>query len=367
MRIVTPVLKRVVYPALSTAGIFHRTSASGLAVLTYHGVKPPGYEVVDAAFDGNLISVEMLRQQLRLLKRYYNVISPAEFLDWRERNRTLPERAVLLTCDDGLRNCLTDMLPVLQQESVKCLFFVTGASAQEVRSMLWYEDLFLLLFSAPDGPFEIAANGIVIRGELSTRHQRRAIWWDSVKRLSQTVAADRRSFLAAAWDHFRLNAKPDLRDENSPSCRRYGLLSASELRKLVAAGMTVGAHTMSHPMLSQMQSDLAYAEIAESRVKLESALGQRIWGFAYPFGDPQSITPQVLEMAEQARFEAAFVNFGGGLGASLPAYALPRIHVTAEMNLAEFEAQVCGFYEKLQRFVRRGSEAVKIPEAAAIQ
>ena len=47
MRIVSPFLKKVFYPALSVAGVFHRTSAPGLAVVTYHGVLPAGYEPVD--------------------------------------------------------------------------------------------------------------------------------------------------------------------------------------------------------------------------------------------------------------------------------------------------------------------------------
>ena len=118
MRIVSPLLKRAVYPLLAKAGVFDRTSATGLAAVTYHGVLPPAYKPVDAAFDGNLISAEMLRRQLRLLKTHYNVISPEDALAWRGSERQLPERAVLLTCDDGLLNCLTDMLPVLQQEEV---------------------------------------------------------------------------------------------------------------------------------------------------------------------------------------------------------------------------------------------------------
>ncbi len=149
MKIVSPLLKRVVYPALASAGVFRRTSAPGLAIVTYHGVMPPGYEAVDAAFDGNLIGADMLRRQLRLLKAHYNVISRKDVLAWRQGNFQLPPRAVLITCDDGLLNCLTDMLPVLQEERVKCLFFVTGASAGEERVMLWYEELFLAVSALP--------------------------------------------------------------------------------------------------------------------------------------------------------------------------------------------------------------------------
>ena len=113
--------------------------------------------------------------------------------------------------------------------------------------------------------------------------------------------------------------------------------------------MTIGAHTLSHPVLSQMAPELASAEIAESRTLLEAALQKSLWAFAYPFGDAQSVTPQVLTFPHRAGFEAAFVNFGGGLGASLPTFALPRTHVTSEMSLSDLDAHVSGFYGRLRR------------------
>jgi hypothetical protein len=82
-------------------------------------------------------------------------------------------------------------------------------------------------------------------------------------------------------------------------------------------------------------------------------LGKKVWAFAYPFGDEASVSPRVLAMAKQAGFDAAFMNVGGGLGTELPVYALPRVHVNQDVSLAEFEAHVSGFYEDLQRSLRR--------------
>jgi peptidoglycan/xylan/chitin deacetylase (PgdA/CDA1 family) len=131
--------------------------------------------------------------------------------------------------------------------------------------------------------------------------------------------------------------------------RRFQLLTKVELRRLADAGMTVGAHTLSHPMLSQAPIELAWSEIAESRVRLAAALGKEVWALAYPFGSPESVTPEILAMAKKAGYEVAFLNYGGGLGVQLPAFAIPRIHVTAEMNLGEFEAHLSGFHASLQR------------------
>ena len=355
MRIVSPFLKRVLYPSLSKAGAFRRMAASGLAVVTYHGVRPQGYQLIDPAFDGSLVSAETLRWQLCLLKAHYNVIAPEDALAWCEGRRELPLRAVLLTCDDGLLNNLTDMLPVLQQEELRCLFFVTGSSTGEVRTMLWYEELFLIFLRAPAGHFEISLDEVAIRGELCARAQRRALWWGTVKRLSQVDAETRESFLRAARIQFGFASRQGLDENDVLSCRRFGLMTRVELRELAFAGMTIGAHTLSHPMLSQAPLELARTEIAESGARLEAVLEQRVWAFAYPFGDPGSVTPQVLAMAKDAGYEAAFLNSGGGLGVDLPRHAMPRMHVTSETGLAEFEAHVSGFYARMQRMAGRAS------------
>jgi peptidoglycan/xylan/chitin deacetylase (PgdA/CDA1 family) len=321
--------------------------------VTYHGVVPVGYAQRDSALDGNLVSVDHLRAQLRLLKDRYHVISPETFLSWLRNQERLPPYSVLLTCDDGLQNSLTDMLPVLLDEGVRCLFFVTGASANDSRTTLWYEELFLLFLRAPAGNFEISHGGVSIQAELRSVEQRRAVWWNSVKQLSCLDPDARTSFVRIACGQFGL-AERGL-DREGPACRRFGLLTATELRELASAGMSIGAHTLSHPMLSQAPPELAFAEIRDSKSRLESVLHRTVWAFAYPFGEAESVTPQILKMARRAGFEAAFLNDAGGFGAALPTYALPRVHVTARMRPAEFEAHVSGFYQRLQRRAGRRS------------
>jgi len=163
--------------------------------------------------------------------------------------------------------------------------------------------------------------------------------------LSEFDAEARRSFLHATRTEFGLENPIDL--HNSESCQRFGLMTGPELRELVSTGMSIGAHTMSHPLLSHAPPHLASEEIAGCKAALESVLQQPVWALAYPFGDPQSVSLPILEMARTAGFSAAFLNYGGGLGVNLPRYSLPRVHVTAGMNLFELEAHVCGFYSRL--------------------
>ena len=354
MKYVSPALRSVVYPALyKTHCLRPRGRAGQLSIVTYHGVRPEGYISSDRELDGGLVDAEAFRAQLRLLKKRYHIISPEHFRQWLRGQESLPPLSVLLTCDDGLRNDLTDMLPILLKEDLRCLFFVTGRSASESRRMLWYEELYLLFREAAPGRFEAACGEISLVYDLGPRVHRRSIWWNAVKQMSELDASSRERILQAARIHCAREPGPEF-EQHEASLRRFELLTAAELRQLDSAGMTIGAHTMTHPLLSVMPQESAFREISESKVALESVLHKPVWAIAYPFGNADSITRDVLQMPQAAGFEAAFLNFGGGFRAELPIFALPRIHVTAEMEIAEFEAHVSGFHERIQRLAGRG-------------
>ena len=364
MRFVSPVLKRVVYPSLAKAGVFRRSAAGGLSIVTYHGVLPEGYRVIDPALDGSLVQAAAFREQLRLLRANYSVISPERMQQWCEGKVELPPRALLVTCDDGLVNVVTDMLPILQEEKVPCLFFVIGLSSEDEPRMLWYEELYLMLAAGREGAFSIRLGEVEMRGVLGTQDQRRVLWRELTTFLEKCDYENCSQFLDAVRVHLGLSEGFTASYLTEPRARkRFRLLGPAELRTLLAAGMSIGAHTLSHPMLSQLSEERAWFEMREGRSRLEKTLGREVWAFAYPFGGPSSVSQREFSMAEKAGYRAAFLSFGGGFGADLPHYALPRIHVTGDMTLAEFEAHVSGFYRSLRRQFGRDERTLILPAA----
>jgi peptidoglycan/xylan/chitin deacetylase (PgdA/CDA1 family) len=347
MRLVSPLLKHVVYPGLSKAGYLRRAADAGPVVLTYHGVLPAGYTFVDLGLDGNLLSADSFRRQMRFIRKQDNVISPREFLLWCEGGHELPPRSVLLTCDDGLRSSLFDMLPILQGLDLECLFFVTGASLSPTPTILWYEELYLMFLAAPEC-FTLELLEIGLRAKVS-QQEKRTSWWELVTKLSQYDLNRRRTLLARIRMQLGLSEQWDAAYRDDPVLsRRFLMLNLAELHQLCDAGMTIGAHTLSHPMLSQSSPDVAWSEISESKRNLEQALPQEMWALAYPFGDSSSVTSRELQMAKRAGFKTAFLNAGGDFGMETSRFALPRVHITADMSLAEFEAHISGFHRSLQ-------------------
>jgi peptidoglycan/xylan/chitin deacetylase (PgdA/CDA1 family) len=352
MKFVSPFLKHVVFPGLAKVGYLRRRSDAGPAIVTYHGILPQGYKTFDSDLDGGLVNAETFRRQLQLLKKQYNVISPTDFLAWCQGKENLPPRAVLLTCDDDLRNTLTDMVPILQEYGLSCLFFVTGASLREMPAMLWCEELYLMLLAAKESVALDLAHG-EFAAKSVTVSQKRTLWWNLVKYLSRYNATARQGLLDDVRTQLHLPDDWSTALLTDPLRGRFLMLNRVELRALVDAGMDVGAHTLTHSILSQLSAEEAWCEISESRSKLADAIGKPVWALAYPFGDAASVTEREREMAQRAGFTCAFVNSGGGLGAEMPRFALPRVHVTRTMNLGEFEAHVSGFYRSLrQRFMR---------------
>ncbi len=288
-------------------------------------------------------------------KRHANVISPKEFLLWCETKRELPPRSVLLTSDDGLRSSLFDMLPVLQESDLECLFFVTGASLSHTATMLWYEANSSLMLLAAPASFSLEP--LEPDRERKAQQHRAALllWWSQAK-ASQFEINRRRKLLGRIRMHLGFSEQWDAEYRKDPVLRRrFLMLNLAELHQLAESGMCIGAHTFSHPMLSQATRQDAWKEIFESKRNLEDALGQEVWALAYPFGDSSSVTSRELQMAERAGFKSAFLNTSGGIGPETPRFALPRVHLTATMSLAEFEAHISGFHRSMHELVRAAS------------
>lgn len=351
---VSSLLRHAVYPAMSRTGMFARRVGEGeVCVVTYHGVLPVGWAAIDSPIEGTLVSAAQFRRQLRFLKSRYNLISPEALHSWLKERTSLPPRAVLLTCDDGLLNVLTDMVPILLEEGVRCLFFVTGASLEDAPESLWYEELHRMLDDAP-GDASTAFGFDDVRKDSLTTKKLDEFWRELMQQLSALDGSRRKEALRSLRTQWRLPVDWQMYDpEDTKAVRRYRLINSSELSQLVAAGMTVGAHTLSHPLLPKMSAELSEEEIRDCKVRLEACLQREVWALAYPFGYEGSASVREMTMAEAAGFACAFLNCGGGLSSrTSPRFALPRAHVTSEMDLPEFEAHLSGFHEASQRGFR---------------
>lgn len=119
------------------------------------------------------------------------------------------------------------------------------------------------------------------------------------------------------------------------------MMTIDELRDLVAADFEIGAHTVTHPDLSQLDFETCLREVRESRLVLERLLGVTVRTFAYPtcrYG------PAALAAVRSAGFTAAVTCQGLG---SWDPFELQRSLVTGKDGMASFLLKLVGLYQPL--------------------
>jgi peptidoglycan/xylan/chitin deacetylase (PgdA/CDA1 family) len=103
-------------------------------------------------------------------------------------------------------------------------------------------------------------------------------------------------------------------------------MTKREVQELVTDGLvSIGAHTVTHPMLAGLESSACHREISDSKLACESIIGAPVESFAYPLGD---FDAKAREAVKSAGFTFACSTMHGPAFATSDVFALPRIHVS---------------------------------------
>lgn len=111
------------------------------------------------------------------------------------------------------------------------------------------------------------------------------------------------------------------------------ILSWPELRRLGEEGFALGAHTATHPDLTELAPAAVEHELAESRAQLERELGEPVRHFAYPYGE---CSDETEERVRDAGFESACGIEPGPNGGAVPLHRLRRMEVWGTRSLPRF-------------------------------
>jgi len=131
---------------------------------------------------------------------------------------------------------------------------------------------------------------------------------------------------------------------------RHPVMDWSQARDLHQAGHEVGAHTITHPRLTELPGSEAWREIAGSKAALETALDCEVVSFAYPKGD---YSRKVASLAAAAGFRIAVTIGEGALPESPDWLALPRISARPGDSLLQFRHRLHPGFERYVRLLHR--------------
>lgn len=128
-------------------------------------------------------------------------------------------------------------------------------------------------------------------------------------------------------------------------------LTWRQVRKMIAVGMECGAHTHTHPNLLFLKKPQLVYEIKQVQAYIEDKIGQRVDGFAYPFGKPHCHFNRVhIDMAQEAGYKYAVAVFYRGILPRDSLWALPRISINDNENVKILADKIEGAWDWLGHF-----------------
>ena len=265
---------------LGTGKQFFR-NARGSRMLIYHGICQQDH----TRFSPIFLTQKTFEQQLKLYKKYFNVVSLSDYYEGRFSEDRFN---VCLTFDDGYANNLKYVLPLLEKYQVPATFFIT-AIRDTGNDILWNDFLWILSKYGPDT--------LSFNGEQYTkgRHDKYA---DSSgltlnDHLRNTGFDEKAQMMKELYPLVPFREKKE--DEDF-----WQQLTVEDIKTMsVSPWVTIGAHSCYHNDLAKIPPADAVPELTRSKKFLENITGHEVNSFAFPYG---SYTPDVVAAAKAAGY-----------------------------------------------------------------
>ncbi len=307
-----------------------------LRIITYHRIDDPE---ATPTLDPRLISAtpDVFRQHMRFLQSKYNVISLPQLLAAVEDSRILPDRSVLITFDDAYCDFKEKAWPIMKEYDLPATVFVPTAFPGDESRMFWWDRLFSALVSGPASELDIPGFGTVgltsrterlhhfsrLRGHVKTLgHEAACRFVEEVCQQAGTEGEERKTVLD--WD---------------------------ELRSLAKEGVTLGPHTRTHPIMTQLNRQQVEDEVVGSFNDLRKEMGETLPIFCYPNG---SHDDEIVEILRRQGFKLAFtVNDGHNDLMKEDLLKLRRTNITRKSTLPILRLRLQRWFTHIDRIRHR--------------
>jgi len=276
-----------------------------MKAIMYHYVRPfddgfPNFKNLDVAD---------FHKQLDYFEDTFGFVSKEDFLT--SLRTGVPTPGVILTFDDGFKDHIAHVLPALEERGLWGIFYITTGVYQK-ETLLDVHKIHLLLgkisskevFEAVQSqisPKMLSHNTVDAFREATYKLQDNDDHTNLVKRTLNY-------YIDYVYRSQVIDALMEQFFEETPSqLFRQFYLSEEELKRLHSAGMLVGSHTVSHPVMSKLNLMEQHQEIENSFSFLEQTTGRILTKtFCYPYGGFHTFTEDTRRLLNEAHVAFSF-------------------------------------------------------------
>ena len=299
------------------AGFARRLRGRRGAILRYHSVTDDEAATLGYLDSGLMVTAAAFESQLRYVKRHYTVVPLDELVERIHAGRALPRRAAAITFDDGYRDNYTRAYRLLRAEGLPATFYVT-TGALDGGPPLWTAKLRYMVRTTTRERV-ILPGGLGSEVAVQQPAERQAIFTTLIVALKHVPSSRRCELveeLAAAFGVSDFSLLDGI------------MMTWDELREMSANGMTIGAHTVSHPNLPKTDVEEATREVCQSRDMIADQLGRPVAHFSYPNGRGAAhMNDTVREIVRRAGFRSAATSLPGCVQLGADPWGLRRVGI----------------------------------------
>ena len=275
-----------------------------LPIIFYHRVLERSDPLRPDTPDSRLFDIHM-----GTLARVFKVIGLDDGLA-RLSAGTLPARALCISFDDGYRDNPEVALPILRKHGLVATFFVASGFLGNGR--LFVDTVIEVIRRLPDGPVDLQWFGLGIQ-QISDDASRLALIDKLVADIKYRDLDSRQEALE------RVAALVDTRLPDDL------MMSPEQLRSMHRAGMSIGGHTVDHPILASVSPEEARRQLVFDRQAIAAITGVPPTLFAYPNGRlGRDFTAAHVQMVRESGYVGAVTTDVGCASAASDPLLLPR-------------------------------------------
>ncbi len=280
------------------------TIKNKLTILIYHDILETPNKI------HTCIDKISLEKHFSVLSKYLNVLSLEEAYQHLIAN-TLPDNAVTITFDDGYADNVSVALPLLLKYRLKATFFIVPGYFDG--GMMFNDKIKQAINHLPDGTYDIdKLDGCTVK--LDNIKSRMSAVSEIISKIKY-LDYDERNHIADL-----LLAKSGISADDIRL-----MVDTNQLKQLYDAGMSIGVHTMTHPILAKISPEDAEYEIVTAKEILSDLLKTTIDLFSYPNGTPdKDYTQEHVEILKRNKFKLALSTINGVATPDSNLYELPR-------------------------------------------
>jgi len=282
-------------------------------IFLYHGILPDD-SPAERLCAGQALPQAAFERHIRWLANNRCIVSLAEYLvGWQQRNLQKDE-PIAITFDDGFGITFQCVFPFLVEMNIPATIFIATGHLEH-GELLWFSYLKALCFE--DLYKLVKVNQFSFPLQTITQRKRA---WDELRRLAK-ASGDPRNYCKTLTGIYPLT--PDV-------SALYAGMTYEQLKLASESSfLALGAHTLTHPFLDQLTKGEQEAEITESKRVLSEITGKPIRYFAFPGGDYNRDT---LELVKAAGYEASFAVIPKKIGLD-PLFEISRIGIYSQSLL----------------------------------